>query len=43
MAYQEVEPYKYTYYKPTNILAGLINDLRSFIITYKVLNPLGST
>jgi len=43
MACQEVEPCKYTYYKPTDTLAGLINNLRSSIITYKVLNPLGST
>ena len=38
-----MEFYKYTYYKPIDTLAGLINDLRSFIITYNVLNPLGST
>ena len=42
-AYQEIKPYKYAYYKPINTVAGLINDLRSSIITYKVLNPLGST
>ena len=42
-AYQEVEPYKYTCYKPIDTLAGLINDLRSSIITYKILNPPGST
>ena len=38
-----MEPYKYTYYKPANTVAGLINDLRSSIITYEALNPLGST
>ena len=43
MACQEVKPYKYIYYKPTDTLAGLINNLYSSIITYKVLNPLGST
>ena len=43
MAYQEVEPYKYTCYKPADTLTGLINDLRSSIVIYKVLNPLGST
>jgi len=43
MAYQEVEPYKYAYYKPIDTLAGLINNLRSSIITYEVLNLLGST
>jgi len=42
-ACQEVEPCKYTYYKPADTLAGLINNLRSSIITYKVLNPPGST
>ena len=42
-ACQEVEPYKYTYYKPTDTLAGLINNLYSSIIIYKVLNPPGST
>ena len=34
---------KYACYKPVNTLAGLINDLQSFIITYEVLNPPGST
>jgi hypothetical protein len=38
-----MEPYKYTYYKPTDTVASLINNLRSSIITYKALNPLGST
>ncbi len=38
-----MEPYKYTYYKPADTIAGLINNLQSFIITYKALNPLGST
>jgi hypothetical protein len=38
-----MEPYKYAYYKPIDTLTGLINDLRSSIITYEVLNPLGST
>ena len=38
-----MEPYKYTYYKPADTIAGLINDLRSSIIIYKALNPLGST
>ena len=42
-ACQEVEPYKYACYKPTDTLAGLINNLRSFIITYKVLNLQNST
>ena len=43
MACQEVKPCKYAYYKPTDTLAGLINDLHSFIVIYKVLNPLSST
>ena len=34
---------KYAYYKPINTVAGLINDLQSSIIIYKVLNPPGST
>jgi len=34
-ACQEMEPCKYTYYKPADTIAGLINDLRSFIATYK--------
>jgi len=38
-----MEPYKYTYYKPADTIASLINDLRSSIIIYEVLNPLGST
>ena len=38
-----MEPYKYTYYKPADTIAGLINNLRSSIIIYKALNPLGST
>ena len=38
-----MEPYKYTYYKPVDTVAGLINNLWSFIITYEALNPLGST
>ena len=38
-----MEPYKYTYYKPVDTIAGLINNLRSSIIIYKALNPLGST
>jgi hypothetical protein len=38
-----MEPYKYAYYKPTDTLTGLINNLRSSIIIYKVLNPLGNT
>ena len=38
-----MEPYKYAYYKPADTIAGLINNLRSSIITYKALNPLGST
>jgi len=38
-----MEPYKYAYYKPADTVASLINDLRSSIITYKALNPLGST
>ena len=42
-AYQEIEPYKYTYYKPADTIASLINDLRSSIIIYKALNLLGST
>ena len=43
IAYQEVEPCKYACYKPVDTLASLINNLRSSIIIYKVLNPLGST
>ena len=43
MACQEIEPYKYAYYKPADTIAGLINNLRSSITTYKALNPLGST
>jgi len=38
-----MEPYKYAYYKPVDTVAGLINNLRSSIIMYKALNPLGST
>ena len=38
-----MEPYKYACYKPTDTLASLINNLQSFIVIYKVLNPLGST
>ena len=38
-----MEPYKYAYYKPVDTLASLINNLRSSIITYKVLNLLSST
>ena len=38
-----MEPYKYAYYKPTDTIAGLINNLRSSIIMYEALNPLGST
>jgi hypothetical protein len=38
-----MEPYKYACYKPTDTLAGLINDLQSSIITYEVLNPLDNT
>jgi hypothetical protein len=38
-----MEPYKYTCYKPADTVAGLINNLWSSIITYKALNPLGST
>ena len=38
-----MEPYKYAYYKPTDTLTGLINNLRSFIVMYEVLNPLDST
>jgi len=38
-----MEPYKYAYYKPADTVAGLINNLRSFIIMYEALNPLGST
>jgi len=43
MACQEVEPCKYAYYKPADTLASLINNLRSSIVIYKVLNLLGST
>ena len=43
IAYQEIEPYKYTYYKPADTIASLINNLRSSITIYKALNPLGST
>jgi len=38
-----MEPYKYACYKPIDTLAGLINDLRSSIITYEVLNLLDNT
>jgi len=38
-----MEPYKYACYKPVDTVAGLINNLRSSIITYEALNPLGST
>ena len=38
-----MEPCKYAYYKPADTLASLINNLWSFIIMYKILNPLGST
>ena len=38
-----MEPYKYTYYKPVDTVAGLINDLWSSIAIYEALNPLGST
>ena len=38
-----MELYKYTCYKPADTIAGLINNLQSFIVIYKVLNPLGST
>ena len=38
-----MEPYKYACYKPADTVAGLINDLRSSIIIYEALNPLGST
>jgi len=43
MACQEVKPCKYAYYKPADTLAGLINDLHSSIVMYKVSNPLGNT
>ena len=43
IAYQKVKPCKYACYKPADTSAGLINDLRSSVIMYKVLNPLGST
>jgi len=42
-ACQEVESCKYACYKPADTLAGLINDLWSSIVTYKVSNPPGST
>src|SRR6266571_6922268 len=42
-ACQEVEPCKYACYKLADTLAGLINNLRSSIIMYEVLNPLSST
>jgi hypothetical protein len=38
-----MEPCKYTCYKPADTVTGLINDLRSSIIIYEALNPLGST
>ena len=38
-----MEPYKYACYKPADTVAGLINNLRSSIVIYKALNPLGST
>jgi len=42
-ACQEVEFCKYACYKPADTLASLINNLWSFIVTYKVLNPPDST
>jgi hypothetical protein len=41
-ACQELEPCKYAYYRPADTLTSLINDLRSFIITYEASNPLGN-
>ena len=38
-----MESCKYACYKPVDTLAGLINNLQSFIVIYKVLNLLGST
>ena len=38
-----MEPCKYACYKPVDTIAGLINDLRSSIVTYEALNPPGST
>jgi len=43
MACQEIEPYKYAYYKPVDTIASLINNLQSSIAMYKVSNLLGST
>jgi hypothetical protein len=43
IAYQELKPYKYAYYKPINTLVSFINDLQFFIIIYKALNPLSNT
>jgi hypothetical protein len=43
IAYQELEPCKYTCYKSIDTLAGLINDLRSSITMYKALNPPDNT
>jgi hypothetical protein len=39
---QKLKPCKYAYYKLINTLASLINDLQSFIITYKAFNLLGN-
>ena len=38
-----MEFYKYTYYKPTDTVASLINNLQSSITMYKALNPLSNT
>jgi hypothetical protein len=43
IAYQDLELYKYAYYKPADTLASLINNLRSSITIYKACNPLVNT
>lgn len=36
---QDNPVYQYAYFKPADTLAGLINDLRFFIITFQKANP----
>lgn len=38
-AYQKIPACQYACFKPADSLAGLINDLRSSIITYTKANP----
>ena len=39
--YQNNKAYKFTYYKTSNILSTIINDLQASIIIYKYLKKLG--